>query len=372
MIDAEIIKALVPSGGVVLSPGYKYLGSLASNPGTYRSVVWSLRTFLRLHLGPRGWAQLISKQPPVENGRPRSADLREVFACCAYGWQDLDRESFLGVRDALRAEGFADTVVLKVLTAARGPVRRAAAMGLPTHDIELLPGERPRVKTKRTGVYLTQDDITEWLRACVWLATTARQPLYWTRAACCFALQLGAGLRSAEVLKLDVRHLDADGRWLTIKAAKGGDGRARFRGDFRPALEWVRWWLDERGTERGPLVCGISREPVPVPVPSRGIGYQSMEEAYHEVARVAKVHAFASHDLRRTLATDTIAQRGLRNAQVALRHKSADTTTVYDLSDYDDDDGDEPVPGLRFPNLAEVFASVEPDSFRVRYRRRWR
>jgi len=145
------------------------------------------------------------------------------------------------------------------------------------------------------------------------------------RDAAILALGLGAGLRRAEIVGLDLADVDlarelvrahGKGRKIREVPIKGG------------TVEAVTAWLEVRGGEPGPLLCPVGKGGR---VKLRRLAPQAVQRVCERRGSEAGLSGFAAHDLRRTYIS-TLLNRGvdLALASDLAGHASPSTTRRYD------------------------------------------
>lgn len=139
-----------------------------------------------------------------------------------------------------------------------------------------------------------------------------------------FELAYSAGLRSEELVDLDLRSLDADAEQLRVE---GKGGRSRFVPAGEPAWRALRAWLD-RGRP------ALTRDAEPALFTSktgRRLSTSDVRRRLTVALRHASVQAGVSpHTLRHSFATHLLeGGADLRSIQEMLGHASISTTQTY-------------------------------------------
>lgn len=174
----------------------------------------------------------------------------------------------------------------------------------------------PRRK-RRLPKILTRDEAAALLAAPNLRAPTG------LRNRCMLELMYRAGLRVGEVVKLQVRDVDAKGT-VRVFDGKGGDGTAY----FDPESVWaiLEDWKRERRrlglTSSSTLFCTLAGGPV------------SVRYVEQMVARMKKRAGITSictpHVLRHSFATELLDEGfHIREVQEAVRHADLSTTMIY-------------------------------------------
>jgi site-specific recombinase XerD len=140
------------------------------------------------------------------------------------------------------------------------------------------------------------------------------------------AILRGAGLRRAEVVKLELRDLEPAPGALTVRQGKGDKDRLVYLSDG--ALSFVNPWLKERGDEPGAILCPIRKGGE---IEYRAMSAQSVLLILQKRADEAGIDAFSPHDFRRTFCSDLLdAGVDIVTVQKLAGHASPVTTAKYD------------------------------------------
>ena len=173
----------------------------------------------------------------------------------------------------------------------------------------------------RAGNWLTPEEATQILNA------PDRSALIGCRDRAILGLLIGCGLRRAELVSLDVDHIQLrDSRWV-LPDLVGKGNRLR----TIPVPAWVKVivdeWTDRAGIATGPVFRPLNRA-------GRVLEGRTSEDTVWNVvrnygARLGKA-GFAPHDLRRTCAKLCRVSGGdLEQIQLLLGHASVQTTERY-------------------------------------------
>ena len=137
-------------------------------------------------------------------------------------------------------------------------------------------------------------------------------------------LMLYCGLRSCEVLALDVVDVDIGARWLLVHGKGGKDRRVPFDADLASVLSG--YLLTERGESESPALFLVAKGP------TRGqrLSPAGLRTIFRYHRGIAGVGAGAPHALRHTFGT-ALAEAGVDLAvmQALLGHAHVDTTARY-------------------------------------------
>jgi integrase len=230
----------------------------------------------------------------------------------ALPWHLLRYQHTQAVRARLAAR-YAPATVNKALCALRGVLTEAWRLGLLGAEDHARAADLASVRGARLlrGRALTPGEV----RALFDHAGP--------RDAALLAVLYGCGLRRAEVVALDLAHVDRAGGALRV-LGKGNKERAvpMPPGTAR-ALEA---WLAVRGGEAGPLFWSCDRGHLGDRLTAAGVLV-----ALQRLARRAGVAAFSPHDLRRSYVGDLLdAGVDLATVQALAGHASVQTTARYD------------------------------------------
>ena len=147
------------------------------------------------------------------------------------------------------------------------------------------------------------------------------------RLAAMIELLAATGLRSAELLALEPRHVDREARTVEVHDGKGGQDRTV--AICRPVPRLDRWLDLRRGLGlrgRHPLFCGYSKG-----AEGRPVTTTYLRRALRKLGeKVGADWTVAPHSLRRYLATELLNEgKRLRSIQKQLGHKNPSTTDRY-------------------------------------------
>lgn len=241
----------------------------------------------------------------------------------SYPWPSLSYGQAVALKATL-ASRYAPATTNLHLSALRAVVRHARRLGQLDEreaaailEVENLPNHR-----EPAGRALPPAELAALLhvaRAQPHAATAARD-------AALVALLFGAGVRRAELVRLelaDYAPLDA-----TLRVRHGKGDRERTVPLPPGTVRALETWRAVRGDVAGALLCRVSKAGV------IGEGIRSGEAIrarLGQLVRAAGVGHTTPHDLRRTLATEYL-DAGVDAITVAaiLGHRSTDTTRRYD------------------------------------------
>jgi site-specific recombinase XerD len=231
----------------------------------------------------------------------------------------LDRRAARAFAAELGRRGYAPATVQRKLSTLRGFTRFLVERGaLPADPAALLPGPRKRRRLPHT---LRLSEVERLLAA----ATATRGPLG-LRDRLIVELLYGCGLRSQELVDLDLDDVRADGPELLVRG-KGGKMRAVPMGEA--AMAALEAYL-ERG--RGPLAKAAACAPPALLLTRRGwrLLTSDIRRLLVDYGDAAGLDHASPHMLRHAYATHML-ERGadLRAIQELLGHASVSTTQVY-------------------------------------------
>jgi site-specific recombinase XerC len=207
----------------------------------------------------------------------------------------------------------------------RAVVRASLDSGLITHDraTPLLSAMRPEKQTrdaeKQARGHVLRSEV-----GAVFHALAEDESLTARRDAALIALLVGAGLRRAEAVSLDLDSLDADVETVLVR----GKGDVVRDVPFSPGVRRaVKAWLRARGDEPGPLLTPMSR----TKPRSAVVGSRLSTKAVAQAVSRRFGPGVQPHDLRRTFTGDLLdSGADLSIVSKVLGHASTQTTAGYD------------------------------------------
>nr|WP_324293460.1 site-specific integrase [Moorena producens] len=189
----------------------------------------------------------------------------------------------------------------------------------------------PRIKNHPLprGRALTQTEITALIKVCA--SDTTNQG---ARDTALIGILRGAGLRRAEVVKLEVRDFDGSTGALEVRQGKGGKDRTVYLPENAIAkrrlcrIAFVNDWLNTRGSQPGALLCPILKGGQ---IQNRNMTPQAVLLILQKRAKQAGVESFSPHDFPRTFCSDLLdAGIDIVTVQKLAGHASPVTTAKYD------------------------------------------
>ncbi|MEH2391963.1 MAG: tyrosine-type recombinase/integrase [Nostoc sp.] len=138
------------------------------------------------------------------------------------------------------------------------------------------------------------------------------------------AILRGAGLRRAEVVKLDLKDFN-DGE-IKIRSGKGRIDRTVYLSPG--AIAVVNDWIEIRTNAAGPLLCQVNKSGRVV---IQRLTPQAVLFILQKRGEEAGIESFSPHDMRRTFASDLLAAGvDIATVQMMLGHSNPATTARYD------------------------------------------
>lgn len=237
-----------------------------------------------------------------------------------FPWPTLRAQHVGAIRQLLVDSGRAPATVNRYLAALRGVLGACWRLGLLDADLYHRAIDVPPARGSRLprGRALTLPEISALFTSC------RRDPDPWrgARDAALLALLFGAGLRRAEAAALVI----GDAQRAGVRVL--GKGNKERLVPLPPgALHALRWWIQHRGSDPGPLL-------LPLGGPARHVTPQAIYMMLARRARWAGVRAFSPHDLRRSYVSQLLdAGVDLSLVRGLAGHAQVQTTMRYDRRD---------------------------------------
>ena len=274
----------------------------------------------------------------ASGSRPTMAEALDRVARIASGsrlsgdrfpWHALRYQHIQVIRTALvetiserTGKPLSPATVNKALCAIRGVLKEAWRLGIMgaedlarATDIEVVRGSVP-LKGRALSAY----EVAVLFHACMRDQSPAGP-----RDAVILALGLGAGLRRAEIARLELADVDLQREVVRVHGKGYKIREVPIKGGTIEALEA---WLVHRGDEPGPLVCPIRKGGRIAP---RRLTPQAILRVCEKRGREAGISRFTAHDLRRTYLSVLLDQGvDLSVASDLAGHSSPNTTKRYD------------------------------------------
>jgi len=215
------------------------------------------------------------------------------------------------------------TTATKMMCALRRVLKEAVRLDLMDPRDYAKAIDLPKIKTTENlrGRALNIDEIGALLEACAEDSTPAG-----ARDAALIAILRGAGLRRAEVVKLELRDFNVSTGALEVRGGKGGKNRTVYLPE--DAIELVQEWLVFRGDSPGALLCPVFKWGQ---IHMRHLTPQAVLLILRKRALQAEVASFSPHDFRRTFCSDLL-DAGVDIVTVAslAGHSSPQVVAKYD------------------------------------------
>jgi site-specific recombinase XerD len=237
-------------------------------------------------------------------------------------WASLRYQHTAAVQ-AVLVEKHSPATAKKMMCALKRVLREARKLGLMDAESYAIAVELPSIKSskKLRGRALSQQEITALMDVCT-LDPTPQG----VRDAALIAILRGAGLRRAEVVKLELKDFNARTSAVEVRGGKGDKDRTVYLPD--DAIAFVEDWLTLRGRRPGPLLCPIRKGGE---IEVRHMTPQAVLLILQKRAQEAGVDSFSPHDFRRTFCSDLLdAGVDIVTVQKLAGHASPMTTSKYD------------------------------------------
>ena len=237
-------------------------------------------------------------------------------------WSKLRYQHTSAVRTALKKR-LSPTTVNKMLVALRRVLKEALRLDLidPTDYAKAVDLGSIRETRKQRGRALNQQEIGALMDACSGKSNPIDR-----RDAALIGILRGAGLRRAEVVKLELKDFDPDTGALQVHRGKGDKDRTVYLPES--AIPLVSDWIEIRGQKPGPLLCPVRKGGQ---VQLRQMTPDAVLKIVRRRASMAGVESFSPHDFRRTFCSDLLdAGVDIVTVQKLAGHASPVTTAKYD------------------------------------------
>lgn len=212
-------------------------------------------------------------------------------------WEELSVRDVESLLARMRREGLAPSTINATLTAIRGVARQSWRLGLMEAvnylRISGLKGD-PGGSAAR-GRLLTYKELVLLLDSCADDSNAALGD----RDAALLALIASVGLRTNEIVKLNVTDYDPSTKSLHVRGT-GSKERQHKVGDTG-ARHALRAWLKRRGSASGRFLCPVNKEGMVI---LKEMSATGIYKAVRLRASKAGVVALSPTDLRQTFASD--------------------------------------------------------------------
>jgi integrase len=237
-------------------------------------------------------------------------------------WSKLRYQHTSAIRTSLK-QRLAPATANKMLCALRRVLKEALRLDLidPLDYAKAVDLGSIKEHKKLKGRALSQLEIATLMEAL-----SSRQNPIDRRDAALIAILRGAGLRRAEVVKLELKDFSASAGSLEIQQGKGGKDRTVYLPDV--ATEMVQRWIEIRGTSPGALLCPIRKNGR---IEIRPMTSDAVLKILRRRAAKVGIASFSPHDFRRTFCSDLLdAGVDIVTVQKLAGHASPVTTAKYD------------------------------------------
>jgi integrase/recombinase XerD len=238
----------------------------------------------------------------------------------SFPWASLDYAHTAAIRTRL-AESFAPATANKLLAALRGTLKMSFRLGLISADQMTRASSFDPVRGSRVprGRSISQGELRALFGICDPSTNIG------ARDAALLGLLYAGGLRRAEVVTLDLEHLDLETGAILVNG-KGSKQRRIFV--VNGALDAVKAWLQHRGGTPGPLLLPVKKGGHIV---HRRMTDAALAERVRHLAKRAGVSTLSPHDFRRSFVGEMLdLGADLATVQQMAGHASPTTTSKYD------------------------------------------
>jgi integrase/recombinase XerD len=266
----------------------------------------------------------VGSRPTMEQSLNAIAHLLTNNQCDAYtlNWAILRYQHTSAVQAAL-LERYSPATAKKMMCALKRVLREARKLGLMEAQDYTTAIDLPSIKDakKLRGRALSKSEIGALMQVC-----TNDPTIQGIRDAALIAILRGAGLRRAEVAKLELRDFNSETGAIDVRGGKGGKDRTVYLPEM--AIAYLENWLAIRGKKPGALLCPIRKGGE---IEIRNMTPQAILLIVQKRASEAGVESFSPHDFRRTFCSDLLdAGVDIVTVQKLAGHASPVTTAKYD------------------------------------------
>jgi integrase len=242
--------------------------------------------------------------------------------CFTLNWAGLRYQHTSAIRAALKKQ-YAPATANKMLCALRRVLKEALRLDLidPIDYAKAVDLGSIKETRKLRGRALSSDEITDLMEVCL----NSPNPID-IRDAALIGILRGAGLRRAEVIKLELKDFNPLTGALSVHRGKGDKDRMVYLPEL--AISMVKNWLKVRGGDSGPLLCPVRKGGK---VQLRPMTSDAVLKILRRRAVQAGIESFSPHDFRRTFCSDLLdAGVDIVTVQKLAGHASPTTTAKYD------------------------------------------
>ncbi len=236
-------------------------------------------------------------------------------------WAALRYKHTAAIRAAL-IKNYEPATVNRILCALRRVLKEALRLELisPVDYARAVDITSVKASKELRGRALSQDEIDSLMRVCF----SDRTPAGF-RDAALIAILRGAGLRRAEVVKLDLKDFNNDGS-IKIRSGKGRVDRTVYLSPG--ATKIVNDWLEIRTLEAGALLCQVNKSGRVV---MQRLTPQAILFILQKRCKEVGLEHFSPHDMRRTFVSDLLnAGVDIATVQSLAGHSNPAITARYD------------------------------------------
>lgn len=237
-------------------------------------------------------------------------------------WAELRYKHTSAIRTALKGK-YAPATANKMLCALRRVLKEASRLDLidPFDYAKAVDFKSIKDDSKLKGRALSKKEITNLIDIC-----KADETASGVRDVALIAILRGAGLRRAEVVKLNLKDFDPETGALEVHRGKGGKDRLVYLPES--AIAFINNWIEVRGSEPGALLCPVRKGGE---MKLRHMCPDAVLKIVRRRAKQAGVESFSPHDFRRTFCSDLLdAGVDIVTVQKLAGHASVETTARYD------------------------------------------
>lgn len=242
-----------------------------------------------------------------------------------YPWETLNFAKVSRLRAELLSLGYAVATVNLALNALRGLAKVAFNLGMFSADelARIHAVKRVRGNVVRKGRSLSRSEVRALLSAARSQEGRARK----TRDGALVLLACGSGLRSAELVSLEMPDLNLESGSIHVKRGKGRKERKLYLS--KAVIKALKLWLEVRGEEEGALFCRINK------VGSLSVAALSktgLAGILSNLTYISGIPKFTPHDLRRTFITRLLdCGVDINTVRQLAGHSNIATTASYDF-----------------------------------------
>lgn len=237
-------------------------------------------------------------------------------------WSKLRYQHTAAIRTALKRR-LAATTANKMLCALRRVLKEALRLDLIEAVDYAKAVDLGSIKETRKlkGRALSQQEITTLIDSLF-----SSERAIDLRDGALIAILRGAGLRRAEVVKLELKDFDRELGSLEVREGKGGKDRTVYLSSG--AVDLVCRWLSIRGKFAGALLCPVRKNGE---IERRSMTSDAVLKILRRRAKRLGIQSFTPHDFRRTFCSDLLdAGVDIVTVQKLAGHASPVTTARYD------------------------------------------